>query len=184
MVTILQSLEIKQDNQDEPPTPKETLQISLREPLKLPSVLSAYAFMGFICNEEVSVINEGYYPIPDDLRRALNRYWNEGEFIGSGVPIEKNKYRDISFYLLSQKSPVQRIEGVALSAGPELLWSTRVRVAAEETQLLRPEDEATDSSRARRLAGTTGQAEKRQTESDPGATARINLEAFNNAKKK
>jgi len=82
------------------------------------SSTSTYSYIGFLCNHGINAnpsIDE-FIPIPDHLRSFLNKYWNEGRFIGEGTRTPgstEGSFKSVSFKILNQ-TPAQRIEQVTL----------------------------------------------------------------------
>ena len=87
--------------------------------------ISAYSYIGFIGNEEVSASPDCETPnteiIPDSLRSLLDKYWNDGEFIGGNCPPEegvpnKNSYKSITYVVVKDDVPNQRTEKIILKS--------------------------------------------------------------------
>ena len=75
---------------------------------------STFSYIGFLCNGEINAppLTDEPVPIPDHLRAILNKYWNEGKFIGDPrTDIMSLSISSVSFRVLKQ-TPAQRIEQV------------------------------------------------------------------------
>ena len=87
--------------------------------------ISAYSYIGFISNKEVAASPDCETPnteiIPDALRSLLDKYWNDGEFIGGDCPPEegvpnKNSYKSITHKVIRDDIPNQRTEKIILKS--------------------------------------------------------------------
>jgi len=93
--------------------------------------ISAYSFISFIngLNINVSLNEDTFVPINDRLRSSLNKYWNEGRFIGTGLPAGENYYCAIQFEILDDRNPLIRTEKITLVANVDSpQWSDAVRL--------------------------------------------------------
>ena len=79
--------------------------------------ISAYSFISFIngLNINASLDADSIVPIPDIIRSGLNVYWNNGRFIGSGVPVDKDIYSQVVLTTVQTISSTSRIEKITFS---------------------------------------------------------------------
>ena len=104
--------------------------------------ISAYSFISFIngLNINVSLNEDTFVPISDRLRSSLNKYWNEGRFIGTGLPAGENYYNTIQYKILDDTSPLTRTEEIILVANVDSpQWSDAVMLPVSDPDNLSQE---------------------------------------------
>ena len=85
----------------------------------------AFSYIGFIVNKDLSPTPDcdafDIEQIPDSLRSVLDKYWNDGEFIGSDCPSNREEpdiksYDPIEYSVMRDDVPNQRTEKIVLRA--------------------------------------------------------------------
>ena len=107
--------------------------------------ISAFSYIGFIVNKDLSPDSDcdvgDIGRIPDSLRSVLDKYWNDGEFIGSDCPSNRvepdiKSYDPIEYSVVNDSVPNQRTEKIVLRAdASSFTWKRKL---TSPTNLARP----------------------------------------------